>query len=358
MGVSRLLLRASVLLALVSVLFSVFATDYAKEVANYEVKSLALMPFFQLGWKTGLLASFARRSYDDTGYKYARIFFGQDFFDNVIRKFKAQPDHVYVVTFPKSGTHLMAQLLTQVVSEGKAEFESIHQYIAGLEFEVKREGHRACPKEYLSLDNIDAFNLAPKKVLVTHMAHLHVPYSPEAKYIVMMRHPLDVMVSARSMLNKKLGPRLAIDLDSLYDIGFADYDMGYAKYNAHWWRLSRKVNNVLFLFYEDALKNMSQTIVDVTEFLQMEVSPEIVERVRYLSSIEYMKPNSAKFEPPWCMVRPPFPEDPRSKFDMINKGKAGRGKKAIPDYIKVKIKKNFLDAFKGTDFPVERYQII
>lgn len=357
MGISRLLLRVAVALVVVSVLFSFFATEYAKQVANYEVKSLLLMPFFQLGWKSGMLASIARRSYDDSEYKYARIFFGQDYFDNVIRKFKAKPDHVYVVTFPKSGTHLMAQLVTQVVTEGKAEFESIHEYITGLEFEIKREGPSPCPSEFLGLDNIDSFTRAQKKVIVTHMAHVHVPYSPDAKYIVMMRHPLDVMLSARSMFNKKLGPRLGVDLDSVFELGFASDEMGYGKYNAHWWKLSRSVDNVLFLFYEDALKNMSQTVVDVTAFLEMEVDAETVERVRYLSSIEYMKPNAAKFEPPSCMIKPPFPEDPRSRFDMINKGKAGRGKKAIPDYLKQKIKANYVEAFKGTDFPIERYNI-
>ena len=356
MGVTPLLLRLAAVLVVAAVAFKIFASEHTKDVVHYEMTTLALMPIFQLGWKSGYLAKAARRPFDDTGYKYVRIFFSQEYFDESIKKFKAQPDHVYVVTFPKSGTHLTGQLVTQVISEGKAEFDTIHEYVAGLEFEAKRTGPTPCPTEILGLDNIDDFSKASRKVILTHMAHVHVPYSPEAKYIVVMRNPLDIMLSLRSMIGKKLGPRLIFDWDSLFEIAFADDDMGYAMYYAHWWKLSRKVDNVLFLFYEDALKNMSQTIVDVTEFLGQEVDPDTVERVRYLSSIEYMKPNSDRFEPPDCMMKSVMlPKDPRSRFDMVNKGKAGRGKKAVPDHLKGKIKENFLAAFKDTDFPIERY---
>ena len=356
MGLSHFKLKASALIVVAAIAFSIFASEHTKAVVQYEITTLALMPIFQLGWKSGYLSKIARKSYDGSPYKYGRIFFDQDYFDNVIRKFEAQPDHVYVVTFPKSGTHLTAQLVTQIVSEGKAEFETLHEYIAGLEFPAPRDGSSPCAEEILGLDNIDQFKLAPRKVILTHMAHVHVPYSPDAKYVVMMRNPLDVMLSAHNMFSKKLGPRLTFDWDSLYEIGFADDNMGYARYNAHWWRLSKQVDNVRFIFYEDALQNMTRTIEEVTEFLGMEVKPETVEKVRYLVSIEYMKPNSAKFEPPSCIMRRvKLPKDPRSKFDMVNKGKVGRGKKAVPEHLKKKLKENLYAAFKDTDFPVERY---
>ena len=356
MAISSFNLKASVLIVIAAVLFSLLASEYTKAVVQYEIVSLALMPVFQLGWKSGVFAKIARRSFDDSPHKYPLVFFSQEYFDNVILKFKAKPDHVYVVTFPKSGTHLTGQLVTQIVSEGKAEFETLHEYVAGLEFPTPRSGPDRCEEEILGLDNIDQFKLAPRKVILTHMAHVHVPYSPDAKYIVMMRNPLDVMLSAYNMFSKKLGPRLVFDWDSLYEILFADDEMGYARYNSHWWRLSKKMDNVRFIFYEDALNNMTRTIVEVTEFLGMEVNVEIVEKVRHLVSIEYMKPNSAKFEPPSCIIgQLMLPKDPRAKYDMVNKGKVGRGKKAVPEHIKQKLKTNFHAAFKDTDFPVERY---
>ena len=43
-------------------------------------------------------------------------------------------DDVFVVTFPKSGTHMMAQLVLQALTDGAhAEFESIHEYVTALE---------------------------------------------------------------------------------------------------------------------------------------------------------------------------------------------------------------------------------
>merc|ERR1712150_158649 len=128
---------------------------------------------------------------------------------------------------------------------------------------------------------------------------------------------------------------------------------GWAEYNLDWWK-KRNDANVLFLFYEDAIKNLTNTVVDVTRFLGYPIDWETIEKVRYLSSLEYMKPNANKFEPPDC-VSPLGIRKPGGKVDMVNKGKSGRGKKIIPSDVRMEVKKYYHRVFGTTDFPVNRY---
>merc|ERR1712014_547486 len=98
---------------------------------------------------------------------------------------------------------------------------------------------------------------------------------------------------------------------------------------------------------------MGQALVTVSSFLGKELDPEVLERVRYRSSIEYMKPIAQSFEPPPCFEI--LPEQKFNKGDMINEGVKGRGEQAVSAELQAKMRAYVRETMAGTSFPVERY---
>merc|ERR1711972_981082 len=111
-------------------------------------------------------------------------------------------------------------------------------------------------------------------------------------------------------------------LEDLFDIYFTKFLDGYAGFYLKWWREQEKhPDRVLFLFYEDVLVDLSKVLVSISSFLGKELSPDVLERVRYRSSMDYMKPIADSFEPPPCFEA--MPKLQFNKGDMINKGVKG-----------------------------------
>ena len=76
---------------------------------------------------------------------------------------------------------------------------------------------------------------------------------------------------------------------------------GWAQFNLDWWNL-RTQKNVLFLFYEDALKDPEATVRAIYGHLNRSSSDAAVRKVVEKSSLSYMKNRSAAFEPPACFL--------------------------------------------------------
>merc|ERR1712113_547518 len=123
------------------------------------------------------------------------------------------------------------------------------------------------------------------------------------KYVVMMRDPLDTLLSLHSQNAKILGPG-APTLEEIYKHVFRNMVHGYAKFNLQWWKEHKKhPEQVMFVFYEEAVANLTEAVVNIGSFLGKKLDVEAIERIRFKSSVEYMKPMKDKFEPPSCVRR-------------------------------------------------------
>jgi len=66
---------------------------------------------------------------------------------------------------------------------------------------------------------------------------------------------------------------------------FFQISQGWGTFYSQWWEVSRQhPDTVLFLFYEDVLRDVPGTIRNLAKFLGRSISDEAVERVRHLSS--------------------------------------------------------------------------
>lgn len=349
---SRTLVTSAACCVAVALLLAVALDEDQAAVIRYELMTLFLGPLFQLGWKTGALQKLFRVSFDDSGFTYSRGVITRAHFDK-IRQYTPTENDVFIVTFPKSGTHYTVQMTIQVLGDGEVHFESVHERMAILEIEQVSPKTPGCEgKGILWIDNLKEPR-KHKNVIATHMPQMHVPHSNLAKYIVVVRDPVDTLLSNVEVMKKVIGERLAPGLLDVYGMLFESGNNSWPEYYRALWE-ARERDNLLFLFYEDAAADPAATIKLVAKHLGKSLSDSALEKVRHLCSYKYMKKHAAKFEPPSCIDLLPI-SPPKSKLDMVNKGKAGRGKEKIPKDLQRRILERVFTGFKGSDFPVERY---
>ena len=111
---------------------------------------------------------------------------------NTFKAYVPGPQDVIVATFAKSGTNWMMQIAHQLIYEGKAEFDHIHSVVPWPDQMPPFMKHYAIP-----LEQADDWKTSPgrKRVIKTHNEWDQLPYSDEARYIMVIRDPKDVFVS-------------------------------------------------------------------------------------------------------------------------------------------------------------------
>merc|ERR1711953_583602 len=97
------------------------------------------------------------------------------------------------------------------------------------------------------------------------------------------------------MVSKMLG-RLAPRKEELVPI-LESASGGWAEFNLEWWK-HKDEENVLFVFYEDAVKDHASVIASITRLLGKPQDLELAQHVLERSSVAYMKARHAVFDPP------------------------------------------------------------
>ncbi|KAH7941138.1 hypothetical protein HPB49_010332 [Dermacentor silvarum] len=95
--------------------------------------------------------------------------------------YKAKPGDVFVVSFPKSGSTWMQQIVYAIYHDG-SKAESLRDFLQ--------------KSPVLELVGLEAVQNMPRPgAIKTHLPFNRVPYSPQAKYIFVARNPYDCCVS-------------------------------------------------------------------------------------------------------------------------------------------------------------------
>ena len=115
-----------------------------------------------------------------------------------------------VMTYPKSGTNWMLQIAHQLIHHARGDYDHIHDVIPWPDIETMPGFMR---RYAIPLSQADGWESAPerKRVIKTHFNWDLIPYSPDARYIAVIRDPKDVFVSSYFFLK-----------DGLYGAGHAE----------------------------------------------------------------------------------------------------------------------------------------
>jgi hypothetical protein len=215
---------------------------------------------------------------------------------NPFVRYTPGPHDVVVMTFPKSGTNWMMQIAHQLIHHGKGEYDHIHDLIPWPDIETMPGFMR---RYAVPLAQATAWESSPerKRVIKTHFNWDLIPYSPDARYIAVIRDPKDVFVSSYFFLRDGLYGGAMPKVDTWYR-GYLSKNFmmgGSWGINAAGYWAARQRPNVLVLSFKSMKKDLRATVKTVAAFLGIAASEALIDEVYRLSTFDYMKSIDHKF---------------------------------------------------------------
>ncbi|GAB4204439.1 MAG: hypothetical protein OHK0022_29600 [Roseiflexaceae bacterium] len=203
------------------------------------------------------------------------------------------PQDVFVCTYSKSGTNWTMQMVVQIAHRGRAVFDNIHHLVPWPEAP-------AVPG-IAPLSDATTHQSAPTglRAIKTHLESQYVPYSPQAKYIVVLRDPKEVLVSSYHFSSKLLPLKRTLPVAEwveLFITGPFQYG-SWAEHVASFWAW-RDRPNVLLLTYGEMKADLPGTVGRVADLMRVRLTEQERAAVVERCSFEYMRRLDHKFMPP------------------------------------------------------------
>jgi hypothetical protein len=267
--------------------------------------------------------------------------------DNPFGDYAPTEHDVFVATYAKSGTNWMMQIAHQLAFHGQGEFDHIHCVVAWPD-SPPQMGKYAIP---LEVPSVWMASPEHKRIVKTHLNWDLIPYSPEARYIAVIRDPKDVFVSNYFFVKGIAGPIMP-SLDAWYRIylsGKSPMGGSWAVNAAGYWAQHHRPN-VLVVSFKSMKRDLPGTVRRVAEFMDVHVPEEIVGQVCAKSSFDYMRRNDEKFRPgkmvPWG-----------PQTSMMRKGTQGGSSELLTLKRQREIDTRFMAELKqlGSDLPYEEF---
>ncbi|XP_013388057.1 bile salt sulfotransferase-like [Lingula anatina] len=260
-----------------------------------------LRPVFLAGVKNGMLGLFFKGPvYKDVSDSYggsARVMYIQgvplppfpSMHANLLEQdgFKARSDDIWVVNWPKSGTHWMWEIV-KILTSGRAELTD--SYKGGAMFP------ELCPLHVIE-------NMAPPRVLNTHVPlKLFPKVALNSKIIYVVRNPKDVYVSLYYHATG-IEPKSAnCSWNGMYELlvnGKAQYG-DWFDHVEEWLKVLENNPNALIMTYEDMKLDLKKQVRLVAEFLGRERSEQFYSDVARLCSFQHMKKEKKDIRNVWA----------------------------------------------------------
>mmetsp|Transcript_11964 Transcript_11964/g.40459 ORF Transcript_11964/g.40459 Transcript_11964/m.40459 type:complete len:328 (+) Transcript_11964:46-1029(+) len=200
------------------------------------------------------------------------------------REFQARPTDVFVTSYPKSGTTLLQQLVQQLRSGGRMDFDDIGMIM---------------PWTLFALDvgiDIDADQPYSPRAFKSHDTWEKI--AKGGKYLYIVRDPVDVLLSCYYFVVDWVDvPFSAVSLDEFNTYLFCRGGTKSGNYFDHissWWP-RRDDTNVLFLCYEDIQEDKAACVRIIADFMGVECTPELLQATLDHSTKAFMAEHQLKF---------------------------------------------------------------
>ncbi|XP_040823602.1 sulfotransferase family cytosolic 1B member 1-like [Ochotona curzoniae] len=192
--------------------------------------------------------------------------------------FDAREDDVFLVSYPKSGTHWVAEIIENIPS-AKITLTS--------------------PIELGDISKLEELKMYSKRrVIPTHLSYNLLPLNvkqKQCKMIYVVRNPKDTAVSLFHYYRDN--PCLpSVETWAAFLELFLQGDVVYGSWFDHVlsWEEHKNDKNVLIIFYEEMKKDLSENIKKITTFLDTNLSDSDISKIVEKVSFNKMKTNAVK----------------------------------------------------------------
>ena len=196
-------------------------------------------------------------------------------------RFEPRTDDIFIVTYPKSGTTWLQQIVYQLTGDGNMDIPHIRTVSPYFDVDLM-----ASPDQFRQLPS--------PRIFKSHGTFNEV-YNPKSRFIYVMRHGVDV---AHSYYHHY---RCYNGFSGAFDVFFRAFVNGridgrsWFRHVSEWLSQSGRTN-ILVLRFEDLRQDLPSQVRRIAEFCQIPLSEALMERVVGQSSLAFMKAHEAQFE--------------------------------------------------------------
>jgi hypothetical protein len=224
-----------------------------------------------------------------------------------VRSFRSRPDDVFIAAYPKSGTTLTEMILYQLTTDGEMDFPHIDSVFPFFEMEFLR-------------GNPARFEKMPSpRVFKTHLPRPMLPGGGTlGRYLYVVRRLDDVAVSAYHHHCMVSG------VEQDFDRYIGNFVQGQVPMFGPWmrhyntWWPHRHDPNVLFLRYEEMIRDLDSTARRIAGFCGIPVDEAAMPRILERCSAAFMRRYDEKFDPRLRQISGPKPS-------FVRQAQAGEG---------------------------------
>nr|XP_054765229.1 sulfotransferase 1A3-like [Lytechinus pictus] len=217
-----------------------------------------------------------------------------------IRSFQIRQDDVFIVTYPKSGTHWMNEIVNFLLADGDAERVNRRSSIIHIEFALIHDVGKETSNAFLFCFFFQLLkNIESRRIITSHLRYRFLPKQVDekkTKIIYVARNPKDVFTSWFHFL--KNDPRYGHLPWETYFNGALSGEYMFGSWFDHvleFWNM-REEENVLFLKYEDLKSNVRETVASIANHLNLTPTDDVIDKVVQSTSLDEMKKRYKRME--------------------------------------------------------------
>ena len=276
-----------------------------------------------------------------------------EWLEQVATSFKPRDSDIFVISYPKSGTHWLTHIAYLLKYKQKAEKPIIGTYFTVLDIpqvegaapppEIKAGKYPDLSKMIFSKEFIAG--LPDPRMFFSHIPYLYLPKNPSSKYLYIYRNPKDAVISMYNFFKGGLYNAFEGDFNDFFNVYIEQNCFNYCEHLKGYFEHSKEEANVYILCYEQLHLHFKAKVEEIGKFIGCEVTEELFELILEETNFETMRGN--KF------INGKFVMKEEAYF--MNKGKVGAWKDVLTEEQSKKMDE-FLISKLGKDF-VEKHII-